>query len=106
MSGTVTLATVRMIVPLNTVPSQVLNTVLNGQYCQINVYTRSTGLYVDIGMNGLTIIGGVIAQDRNRIVREPYRGFIGDIAFWDSIGTTDPFWQGIGSRFWLGYWSS
>ncbi|HEY1441401.1 MAG TPA: hypothetical protein VGF65_11295 [Mycobacterium sp.] len=105
MSGTTySTGALRQIVPLQTVPAQVLNTTLNGQYCQINVYQRTTGLFVDVGLNGLLVVGGILALDRNWIIRDFYRGFLGDITFWDSQGTEDPDWTGIGQRFFLGYW--
>jgi hypothetical protein len=60
-------------------------------------------LFIDVGINGKLIIGGVIAHDRCKIVRDPYLGFIGDLAFWDSQGTQDPDWTGLNSRYYLGY---
>lgn len=106
MSGTdprFTLATLRLIVPLLTQPAQVLSVTLNNQPCNINIYQRTTGLFVDLGINNTLIIGGVIALDRVKIVRDAYLGFIGDIAFWDSQGTRDPDWTGLNTRYFLGY---
>jgi hypothetical protein len=96
-------ATLRAVVPLLTLPSQRLTVQLNGQSCDINVYQGIAGLYVDLGVNGSLVIGGVIAYDRNKIVRDPYLGFVGDIAFWDSQGTQDPDWTGLNQRYYLGY---
>lgn len=95
--------TTRAVIPLLQVASQILTVQLNGQNCNINVYQRTTGLYVDLGISGQLIIGGVIAHDRCKIVRDPYLGFIGDLAFWDSQGTNDPDWTGLNSRYYLGY---
>ena len=104
MSGTGNvIATLRSIIPLLAVPAQVLTVQLNGQACNINVYRRTTGLFVDLGVNNQLIIGGVIALDRVRIVRDVYLGFRGDLAFWDSQGTQDPDWTGLNSRYFLGY---
>jgi hypothetical protein len=36
-------------------------------------------------------------------VRDEYLGFIGDLAFFDTQGMTDPDWTGLGSRYILGY---
>jgi hypothetical protein len=98
-----TIATLRLIVPLLAEPAQVLTVELNGQNCDIAVYQRTTGLYVDLGINGVLVIGGVIARDRIRIVRDAYLGFIGDLAFWDSQGTSDPDWTQLNTRYFLGY---
>ena len=104
-SSELTPATTRMIVPLVAHPAQMLTVGLNGQSCNLNIYQRTTGLYIDLGVNGKLIIGGVIAHDRCRIVRDLYRGFLGDLAFWDSQGTQDPDWTGLGSRYYLGYFA-
>lgn len=98
-------ATTRMVIPLLPVPSQLLTIGLLGQNCNIKVYQRTTGLYVDLGISGKMVIGGVIAHDRCRIVRDPYLGFLGDLAFWDSQGTSDPNWTELNSRYYLGYFS-
>jgi hypothetical protein len=98
------MAALRQIVPLLAVPAQTLTTTLNGQYTQINVYQRRTGLFVDVGVTGALIIAGVIALDRNWIVRDAYLGFVGDLAFWDSQGLQDPDYTGLNSRYFLGYW--
>ena len=95
--------TARFIVPLLTVPAQAITCTLNDQPCSINVYQRTTGLYVDVGVNDRLIIAGVIALDRIKIVRDVYLGFVGDLAFWDSQGTSDPDWTGLNSRYFLGY---
>jgi hypothetical protein len=101
-----TLFATRMIVPLLAVPSQALTVELGNQNCNLNIYQRTTGLYVDLGINGQVIISGVIALDRNRIVRDAYLGFIGDLAFWDSQGTDDPDWTLLNKRYFLGYFST
>jgi hypothetical protein len=95
--------TLRLVVPLLAVPAQVVSIDLNGQACNLNVYQRTTGLYVDLGINDTLIIGGVIALDRIKIVRDVYLGFIGDLAFFDSQGTQDPDWTGLNTRYFLGY---
>ena len=49
------------------------------------------------------MIGGVICQHTNLIVRNAYFGFIGDLAFLDQQGADDPVWTGLGTRWVLGY---
>lgn len=92
-------------IPLVATPSQQLTVQLAGQPCTIVVKQRSTGLYVDLYVNSGLIIGGVIAQNANRIVRNAYLGFIGDLAFFDSEGSSDPDFAGLGpeGRFTLMY---
>ena len=90
-------------IPLQAVPSQTVSVALNNQACQINVYTLTTGLYVDLLVNDAQIIGGVVAQNLNVIVRDAYLGFVGDLAFADTQGDEDPVYTGLGSRFILVY---
>lgn len=92
-----------LVIPIQPLPSQTIDVVLNEQPCSIKIYQRSTGLYVDLDVRDVLVIGGVIAHDRNRIVRSDYLGFIGDIAFVDMQGTEDPVYTGLGDRFILAY---
>lgn len=92
-----------LIVPLQPVPSQTVNILLANQACTIDVMQKSTGMFVNLYVNSALIIGGVIGQDRNRIVRDAYLGFVGDLAFYDTQGTEDPYYAGLGTRWFLNY---
>lgn len=92
-----------LVVPLQAVPSQVVTVTLAGQACRIAVAQRRTGLYVDLYVSDAAIITGVIAQDANRIVRDAYLGFTGDLAFFDTLGSQDPDYTGLGGRYFLAY---
>jgi hypothetical protein len=86
-------------IPISATPSQKLSSVLGGQNCQFKVYQKTTGLYVDVYVNNAPIVQGAIARDRVRIVRHAYLGFVGDLAFVDTQGTSDPESTGLGSRY-------
>ena len=90
-------------IPLNAVPSQNLNVTLDGQLCQLSVYQKNSGLYINVSINNVLIIGGVLCLDRNRIVRDAYLGFVGDLGFIDTQGTNDPTYDGLGDRYQLIY---
>jgi hypothetical protein len=91
------------VIPLQDIPSQSLNVQLAGQNCNINIYQNDYGLFFDVFVNSVLIIGGVVCQDRNRIVRDYYLGFLGDLTFVDLNGTNDPTSPGLGSRYVLCY---
>lgn len=91
------------IIPLEPVPSQTLTVSLNDQTCQILVYQKLSGLYLNLSVNNALIIGGVLCENLNRIVRNTYLGFIGDLVFVDSQGNSDPVFTGLGDRFNLAY---
>lgn len=98
------------IVPLQPVPNQALTISLGGQQCQLNVYQKGPNLYLDLLVNNALIIGGVICENLNRIVRSVYLGFSGDLAFIDNLGSNDPVYTGLGpttgARFNLAYLSA
>lgn len=91
------------VVPVSDVYNQALNATLGGQSVTINIYQKSTGLFMDVLINNAVVIAGVICQDRNRIVRDAYLGFIGDLIWVDQQGTGDPSSPGLGSRYLLYY---
>ena len=76
---------------------------LGGQSCNISVYQERYGLYLDLYVNGTFLLGGVICENLNRLVRSAYLGFTGDLTFYDTQGTDDPHCTGLGGRFVLLY---
>ena len=92
------------IVTVKPLRNQTINVQLAGQNCTLNIYQKSTGMFMDVLVDGSQIIGGVICQNLNRIVRSLYLGFVGDFCFIDNQeGTADPFYLELGTRFILAY---
>ena len=94
------------LVPLQALANQTVSVQLTGQSCTLNVYQKSTGLFMDVLVNDVLIIGGVLCENLNRIVRSAYLGFIGDFAFVDTQGSLDPYYASIGTRFYLLYFNA
>lgn len=94
-----------LVVPTRPVPNQTFHVLLGGQDCTLNIYQRTTGLFMDVLVGGVQIIGGVVCQNLNRIVRSLYLGFIGDLAWVDLQGNLDPNFTGLGFRWFLVYLS-
>lgn len=90
-------------ISLQPVPSQLTKVVLNGQNCQIFVYQKSQGMFVDLNSDGTDIVTCVIARDAVPIVCREYVGFLGNLLFIDTQGSSDPTYDGLGSRFSLIY---
>nr|WP_255701747.1 hypothetical protein [Bordetella sp. LUAb4] len=80
-----------------------MSVLLGRQNCQINVYQKSTGLFLDLAVYNKVIVRTVRCLDRLRIVRTAYQGFSGDLAFADLHGYDDPTYSGLGDRFQLLY---
>ncbi|UCL84493.1 hypothetical protein [Pseudomonas sp. HS-18] len=91
------------IIPLAAIASQTLKVVLGQQNCVLNVYQKSTGMYLDVTLEGERILSGVLCRDRVRCVRQAYLGFMGDLSFMDTQGTEDASFQGLGTRWVLMY---
>lgn len=92
-----------LIIPLQAVPNQIVAPILGGQSCSIKVYQKFFGLYVDLSVNGTLLIGGQIALNLVKIVRDSYLGFLGDLAFIDNQGSSDPYYTGLADRYSLAY---
>ena len=93
------------VIPVQAQASQIVNAQLSGQNCQLRIYQKSTGMFMDVYVGTSLIIGGVICQNLNRIVRDVYLGFVGDLAFSDTQGMDDPTYDGLGTRFLLIYYT-
>ena len=94
-------------IPLKAVPNQTLTVMLAAQLTQLSLYTMPDGnLYMDVAVNNVAIITGVLCENNNRIVRGVYLGFIGDFAFIDTQGSNDPVYNGLGARYQLAYLSA
>ncbi len=91
------------VIQIQDVSNQTVAVQLSGQSCTLNIYTLLSGLFCDVYTNGNLIIAGVVCEDRNRIVRDLYLGFVGDLSFIDTQGANDPSYPGLGSRYLLCY---
>jgi Domain of unknown function (DUF6983) len=92
-----------MVVPITDTYAQTLNVTLGNQACTLNLYAKSTGLYIDVYVSDTLIIGGVICLNLVKIVRDLYLGFVGDFTFYDTQGTSAPSSPGLGTRYLLVY---
>jgi hypothetical protein len=90
-------------IPIASTPSQTLNVTLGAQSCKINLYQKSTGVYLDLSINNVPIVTAVLCLDRVKLVRHAYLGFIGNLGFIDTQGKADPDYTGFGTRYQLIY---
>jgi hypothetical protein len=92
-----------MTVPIQPLPNQTLQVQLANQACTINLVQNAYGLFFDLFVGNTPIVQGVICENANRLVRNVYFGFIGDFAFQDTQGNSDPVYAGLGTRYLLQY---
>lgn len=104
-------------VPLSPVSSQTVQFVAGGQNCQLSVYTNDGYDYsdptlntekdyiaIDFAYNGIQMTNTQNCLNLKRLlVNRQYLGFVGDFMFVDTQGTSDPEFDGLGSRYVLLY---
>ena len=93
------------IIPLTAVGAQSFTVLLGTQQCAINVYQLSTGLYCDLVANNTDIVSTMLCLNLVGLVRSAYLGFTGQLFFYDTQGTSDPDYSGLGDRYQLVYQS-
>lgn len=91
------------IIPLTSAPSQTFTVQLGAQNCSMNIYQKSNGLYFDLTVNGAPCVNTVLCLNLVGLVREAYYGLTGQLAFVDTQGTSDPTYDGLGTRYQLVY---
>lgn len=87
------------LIPLTAVPIQTMTVQLGAQACRFVIRQRRTGLFVDLYIQDTAIFLGVKALDRNKLVREDYLDFAGELFFVDTQGTNDPDYMGLADRY-------
>lgn len=95
-----------LIVQLTKTPAQTTKVNLGGQECQITLRQLNTGLCLDLLVEGKPLVIGMLCHDRTLLIRRPHlrTRFKGaDMAFYDTLGTDDPRFEGLGERWVLGY---
>lgn len=90
-------------IPLQPVPSQTLQVVLDGQQCAISVYTKNQCMFFDLALSGNPIAYAVQAKNLVSLVPTAYLGFSGWLVFVDTQGSEDPQYAGLGTRWVLVY---
>jgi hypothetical protein len=92
-----------LIVPIQALPYQSLTVQLGGQQCRINIFQNREMLCMDLTVNSVRIASSLCCRDRTSIIRHAYLGFVGTLAFVDTMGVSDPVFTGLGTRFKLAY---
>lgn len=93
-----------MLIELQPLPSQTLAVALAQQPAQLAVRQMGDALFFDLSVNNVSIVRTRICRDRQRLlVDAKYRGFVGDFAFVDTQGVSDPQYFGLGGRYRLYY---
>ena len=87
------------------IPNQQLQCQLGTQSATLMITQTTFGLFMTVMIGAATIVSGVLCQNLNRVVRDAYLGFSGDLAFVDTQGSSDPVYTGLGTRWQLLYFA-
>lgn len=90
-------------IPIKPHPNQKISAVLGGQDVVIELVWRNERLYASVRLNQTDVVCNRLCHNREPIVREAYRGFVGDLLFEDISGCLNPHFAQLGSRFKL-FW--
>lgn len=90
-------------IPLQSVPAQEVQVILNGQNCTIRVYWRFWKLYVDLLVDSEPVFTGCMVQNCQWVNQSPSLLFSGGLVFVDSLGDETPRWDGLDERWALIY---
>lgn len=90
-------------ITLQPIKAQQVSVSLAGQDCKVRIVQRTTGLFIDVAIDGRWIVQGVMCLNCNKIVRYEHLGLKGELFFADTVGDADPIYDELGSRFQLFY---
>ncbi len=89
------------VIPLQKIPAQRINIVLDDQPCTISLYWRQRAVYLDLVVSQSPVCIGAICMNRTPIVQSPTELFRGELAFIDLDGDSPPrpeeFYSGVSS---------
>jgi hypothetical protein len=88
---------------IQSVPSQQLQVVLDGQNCVLLIYVMNQCMFMDVSVNGIQISYAIQCKNLVSLVPTSYLGFDGWLVFYDTQGTSDPIYTGLGTRWVLLY---
>lgn len=91
------------IIPAQAVANQELSCILDGLTARITLTTTDYGLFADVLYDDVPVANGRLCLDRTDINPDRYRGLPQFLGFADLQGTSDPTFDGFGTRFVLIY---
>ena len=86
-------------IPLQAIPSQELQVILDDQQCTISLYWRTDHLFLDLIVGTEAVAQGMICNNKASVIPFKSLNFKGSLHFYDMLGETVPNWQGLGDRY-------
>ena len=90
-------------IPLQAVPNQTVKVSLSGQNVILNINSSSYGIFVTVNVNNVDFVESILACHASPLIAAYYEGFAGNLIFFDTQGTDNPVYTGLGTRWLLTY---
>lgn len=90
-------------VPLEQIPNQIFEIILNQQDCTIHLYVRGDYLYFDLEIANEPFFYGAICLDRTPVLPVQKETFNGNFLFIDTLGRQHPEYTKLNDRYKLYY---
>ena len=89
-------------IPMQAIPAQVLKATIALQNFTIELNQKGENLYFTLSIDNATVVSYVICRDAVSLV--PENVIIGQFAFVDTKGNSDPYYSELGSRYKLAWY--
>ena len=93
------------IIPVQPIPAQTFQIILDGQYCTISIYWRWGRCFMDLSVGETAIFKGALCLHAQAVNQFPSQSFAGTLYFIDMLSQEPPQWEGLGERWVLAYLS-
>ena len=90
-------------IPLEQIPNQIFENILNQQDCTIHLYVRGDYLYLDLEIAQEPFFYGAICLDRTPVLPVQKETFNGNFLFIDILGSLPPEYTKLNDRYKLYY---
>jgi len=94
------------LIPLNELPAQNIQVVLDGQYCGLTLRQKGPRIYLDLSADERPVCAGAVCVSGANVLQSPSPHFSGTLHFYDLGGQAAPRWPELGSRYLLLYLSA
>lgn len=93
-------------IPLEKIPNQQLEIILNNQDCTIHLYMRGDYMFLDLAISNTPYFYGAICYDRSNILPVQKEAFNGNFIFIDTLSNTNPQYAMLNDRYKLYYFTN
>ena len=93
-------------IPLQPIPAQELQVILDSQNCTLRVYWRFWKLFCDLLVDSEPVFTSAMCQNMQWVNQSPSAMFSGGLMFVDGLGDEAPVWDGLGTRWSLLYFDA